>query len=153
MHIIVYQEDLFTAVLTAKKNMGRRHDNINENIDYLTNQLGISTNLTRTLRERHDHRFLHLDRKRAEIESRTEENYRELAKKIMNVENKLNEIGRALAQEIRAVERASKSGPDRLEKKIKMLKDSQKSEIMELKHKIKDVKAGTPKSLKRKQAK
>lgn len=133
----------------ANRNLSRRHSSISESIDYLTNQLGASTNLTRALRERHDHRFLHLDRKRAEIESRIEKSYRELAKKIMDVENSLNEIGRALAQEIREVEKAGKNNSKRLEEKIKTVGESHKSNIKELKQRIRDVKIKIPKSLKR----
>jgi DNA anti-recombination protein RmuC len=133
----------------TKRNLGRRHNNINESINYLTNQLGTSTTLTRALRERYDHRFLHLDKKRAEIEGRIEGNYRELAKKIMNVENRVNEIGRALTQEIRELEKTDKNNSKRLEEKIKTVKESQKSNVKDLKQIIRDVKAGIPKSLKR----
>lgn len=132
----------------ANRNLSRRHKNINESIDYLTNQLGASTNLTRALKERHDHRFLHLDRKRTEIENRVEKNYRELARKIMDVESRLNEIGRALAHEIKEVEKVGKNKSKRLEEGIKTARESQKSDIRELKHSIRDVKARIPKSLK-----
>ena len=133
----------------ARRNLGRRHSNISESIDYLADQLGTSTNLTRALRERHDHRFLHLDRKRAEIERGMDRNYRELAKKIIEVENRLNEIGGALAHEIREVEKTGNSNSRKLEEKIKTGKESHKSNISELKHRIRDVKTGIPKSLKR----
>lgn len=132
----------------TRKNLSRRHSNISESMDYLANQIGTSTNLARALRDRHNHRFLHLDRKRAEIEDRIEENYRQLAKKIINVENSLNEIGRALAQEIREVEKAGKSNTNELEEKIKRVRESHKSNITDLKQKIRDVRTGIPKSLK-----
>lgn len=137
----------------TRKGLRRRHNNINESIDYLTNQIGTSTNMTRMLRERHDHRFLHLDKKRAEIEDKIEDNYRDLAKKIIHVENKLNEIGRALTQEIRDTEKTDTSSFRKLEEKIKTIKESQKSDVKDLKQAIRDVRVGIPKSLKRKNGK
>lgn len=132
----------------TRRNIDRKHENMNKNMDYLTNRVGMNTTLTKILKEKHNHRFMHMDRKRAEIENAIENNYRELAKKIMHVENKLNEVGNALAREIREIEKTGKNRFEKTEKKIKMLKESQKSNTRELKEKIREIKTQHTKKLK-----
>ena len=58
------------------------------------------------MKQRHEYRLYHLDKKRAEMEQKMESGYRDLAKKLFDIENKLNELAYtgviAQRQEIRS---------------------------------------------------
>jgi uncharacterized protein YoxC len=131
----------------ANKHISLRHKNINESINYLTSQVGTNADMTMMLRDRQNSRFMHMDVKRAGIESMVEKNYRELARKIMDVENRLNEMGRAFVQEIRSSEKASSTRVERIAEKVDKIKDAHGSEIRGLKQAVRKATA-IPKSLK-----
>jgi predicted HTH transcriptional regulator len=44
------------------------------------------------MKQRHEYRLYHLDKKRAEMEQRMESGYRDFAKKLFEMENKINEL-------------------------------------------------------------
>ena len=82
----------------ASREIVTRHGSINESIRYLTHQIDSNSMLTNRLKERHEHRLLHLDTKRADIEKSIEEKYDSLAKKLIQQENKLNDAAKAIVE-------------------------------------------------------
>jgi len=83
--------------LTSKE-ISEKHEDIKDNIRYLSHQMDAGNLFTRKIKEKHEHRFLRLDSRRNEIESTVEEKYDSLAKKLIQLENKLNDVTKAIVE-------------------------------------------------------
>jgi len=82
----------------ASRSVDNRHKNIHESINFLSHRLDNGDAFNTRIKERHENRFMHLDRKRVGIERTMEDNYDSLAKKIIQQENKLNDVTKALVE-------------------------------------------------------
>ena len=108
------------------KDLTSRHSNINESLRYLTHMVDSSNSTLVRNNEKHENRFLHFDKKRAEIEETIEDKYDSLAKKIIQQENKLNDVTKALVEVAKrhdAFVRDAKKGLGKVEKLNERTKD------------------------------
>ncbi len=67
-------------------------EKISRNMDYLTHWSNSTYDYIKNMKQRHEYRLYHLDKKRAEMEQRMESGYRDFAKKLFEMENKINEL-------------------------------------------------------------
>lgn len=82
----------------SSKEIKDKHNDINDNIRYLSHQVDAGNQFARRVKERHEHRFLKLDNRRTDIENIIDEKYDSLAKKLIQLENKSNDISKAIVE-------------------------------------------------------
>jgi hypothetical protein len=93
----------------SSREITHSHDDIRDNIRYLSHQVDASHLFSRRVKEKHEHRFLKLDNKRNDIDEKIENNYDSLAKKIIQNENRLNDVTKAVVVVAKSNENFTKS--------------------------------------------
>jgi superfamily II RNA helicase len=65
---------------------------MSRNMDYLTHWTNATYDYIKNMKQKHEYRLYHLDKKRAEMESKLDESYRDFARKLLELENRMNEL-------------------------------------------------------------
>ena len=71
---------------------GESQRKMNRNMDYLTHWTNATYDYIKNMKQRHEYRLYHLDKKRAEMEQKLEDGYRDFARKLFDIENRMNEL-------------------------------------------------------------
>ena len=90
------------------KNLKKEQERVSEDIDNVMEWLSHSYEFTKHLKNTHENRLHHLDKKRAEMGDKIENNYRDVVRKVIEVENKLSKTSRELGRERVLVNRVDK---------------------------------------------
>jgi hypothetical protein len=84
------------------------HDDSVRAINELLQWAEKSYDYTREFKDRHEKRFHNIDRKRSDLEKKTEEQFRDAVRKIIQMENKLNKGMKTLEEDRRVIRKAEK---------------------------------------------
>lgn len=80
---------------THSNDVKDNQDKINRSMDYIIHWANSTYDYIKNMRNRHEYRLYHLDRKYADMEQKIENNYRGLVRKLVEIENRMNELAYA----------------------------------------------------------
>lgn len=86
----------------------KEHQRMAEDMDNVMEWLTHSYEFTKRMKDTHENRLHHLDRKRAQIENKVESNYRDVVRKVIEIENKLNRNTKEIAKDRNLSKKADK---------------------------------------------
>lgn len=86
----------------------KEHQRISEDMDNVMEWLTHNYEFTKRMKDTHENRLHHLDRKRADMENKIEGNYRDVVRKVIEIENKLNKNSKEIAKDRNLSKKADK---------------------------------------------
>ena len=76
----------------SSNNIEETQTKLNRSVDYIAHWMNSMYDFSKNLKNKHEYRLYHLDKKRADMDKKIEDNYRDLVRKVVNLENRMNEL-------------------------------------------------------------